>query len=241
MPLRGTILGTLKRQNGDRAFYNPSPQQIEKLRPEFKISEWVDCVGVDDLESVTASRENYDVEVRCMSGVRDRYYDPETGRYVTSDPIGLGGGINTFGYAYQNPLVYFDPTGERNFLRHIVQVLGIVIGFMGPPTDPSGPKDIAPIEKPTKAIGKENPCDPNKTPQNTTEQTQKGQSPKDDPTPNRSFPRLFPPLPLVVPEILFCLSVNGQVPSFCRPNGHFQMTSFPTRPGNTEVGSCSIA
>ena len=40
-----------------------------------------------------------------------RYYDPELGRYITSDPIGLQGGMNTFGYAYQNPLMYSDPLG----------------------------------------------------------------------------------------------------------------------------------
>jgi len=40
-----------------------------------------------------------------------RYYDPSTGRYVTSDPIGLAGGLSTYGYANQNPVRYTDPFG----------------------------------------------------------------------------------------------------------------------------------
>ena len=43
----------------------------------------------------------------------NRFYNPATGRYISSDPIGLAGGLNTFGYALQSPVVYYDPDGQQ--------------------------------------------------------------------------------------------------------------------------------
>ena len=41
---------------------------------------------------------------------RFRYYDPEIGRFVSQDPIGLDGGLNIYVYV-KNPVQWVDPSG----------------------------------------------------------------------------------------------------------------------------------
>ena len=45
--------------------------------------------------------------------LRNRYYDPATGRFTQEDPIGLAGGMNLYGFAGGDPVNFSDPFGLK--------------------------------------------------------------------------------------------------------------------------------
>lgn len=54
--------------------------------------------SLDSIDKETNLHDNY-----------FRYYELETGWYISPDPIGLAGGINVFEYADSNSTVFVDP------------------------------------------------------------------------------------------------------------------------------------
>ncbi len=74
---------------------------------------------------------------------RYRYYDPNSGRFVSKDPIGYAGGLNSYAYA-PNPVVWIDPLG----------LTGSSVPALPAPNQPSvsvPAPNTAPIDPITKA------------------------------------------------------------------------------------------
>ena len=90
---------------------------VAELRRE-KSSASPDCVG-----------KNYDAELGCTSGVTDygfRYYNSDTGRWLSRDPIEEEGGLNLYGFVGNDPVNAGDLLGllELEFNAFINGSLG---------------------------------------------------------------------------------------------------------------------
>ena len=74
-------------------------------------SQW--AVAANDADKLSCNLRfagQYEDEESGLHYNRFRYYDTETGQYLTPDPIGLLGGVNPYGYV-SNPLKFIDPLG----------------------------------------------------------------------------------------------------------------------------------
>ncbi|NML35517.1 RHS repeat-associated core domain-containing protein, partial [Paraburkholderia antibiotica] len=104
----------------------------------------VDAVGTDN--RIRFQGQYHDEETG-LAYNRHRYYDPQNGRFISKDPIGLAGGVNVYAYA-PNPVGWVDPLGLMG-----KPILG------GTPKDAQkavnkgqGPSDITRIDEPESSV-----------------------------------------------------------------------------------------
>src|SRR5690606_7009065 len=81
--------------------WNADYQPLGEAEPTVTTLDRPLRIARQNLDSETTRHYNY-----------FRTYNPATGRYTQSDPIGIDGGVNLYGYANQNPIMATDPTGE---------------------------------------------------------------------------------------------------------------------------------
>jgi RHS repeat-associated protein len=85
-----------------QAIYDPYGAAVVNDDPEGD--------GVHQALNLRLPGQYYDAETSLhYNYFRD--YDPEIGRYLQSDPIGLAAGVNTYAYVGGNPISLIDPLG----------------------------------------------------------------------------------------------------------------------------------
>ncbi len=121
-----------------------TPRVITRLSDSRMVWRWdnTDPFGLAQPDESPAGLSTFTYNPRFPGQVFDREtnnhynyfrdFDPQTGRYVQSDPIGLNGGINTYAYVGNNPTSGIDPFG----LEVIYKKDGV--GFHGNPMPKGG-------------------------------------------------------------------------------------------------------
>ena len=100
--IQGTVWGYVDSQNnvvarwrydawGNVVDESVSVPELASLRYRFQCREWSAATG--------------------LVNFRMRWYDSETGRWLSKDPIGLEGGINIYAFCENCPLLFVDPAG----------------------------------------------------------------------------------------------------------------------------------
>ena len=100
----GSVIATAKADQSLEVGYAFSPYgQTQKLGVENQIA------GSENSSQYTG-REN---DNNGLYFYRARYYDPILKRFISEDPIGLAGGINSHAYVEGDPVDLKDPMGEK--------------------------------------------------------------------------------------------------------------------------------
>ena len=129
--------------NSDEYFYIRSlTGNIEKIidsqgniKVEYQYDAWGNVLSSTGNESIKNANSflykgyYYDVETGLYL-LTTRYYDPRIGRFISADDINYLepesiGGLNLFAYCKNNPIMFYDPSG--NFLISALIIAGVLL------------------------------------------------------------------------------------------------------------------
>ena len=119
--IQGTVWGYVDSQNNIVARWEydawgnvlseeiDSSAALARLRYRFQGREWSAATG--------------------LINFRMRWYDAETGRWLSKDPIGLSGGLNLYAFCGNSPSIMSDPLGQISFDEVCAWMNGFAEGF----------------------------------------------------------------------------------------------------------------
>jgi RHS repeat-associated protein len=129
----GDVTGLIDEQSAVRARYEYAPFGMR-------------YVQIDTLKQPLGFQARYLDRTSGLYYFRARWYDPELQRFMSEDPIGLGGGINPYAFANDDPVNGRDPMGLGPCIP-IQEMSGITVcapispGTGYPGSDPLGLTD----------------------------------------------------------------------------------------------------
>jgi RHS repeat-associated protein len=100
----GTLYFTQDHLGSTRALTDTSGNVVESVNYDSFGN------GASTLSRYGFTGREWDAEAN-LYYYRNRWYDPQEGRFISADPIGLGGGINPYAYVANNPHSFTDPSG----------------------------------------------------------------------------------------------------------------------------------
>ena len=109
----------------------------ENVVAEYAYDAWGNCTIIKDTAGVAEVNPfryrsyYYDVETR-LYYLQTRYYDPETGRFISQDDVSYLdpnsiNGLNLYAYCGNNPVMFTDPNGTTKWWEWLLFGIGVAL------------------------------------------------------------------------------------------------------------------